>query len=129
MTSRLTEIIFDCRDLDRMVEFWSSALGYERHNTGEGWASIAAPGGEPSNDDVRNGAVPPLLAFVLVPEGKAAKNRVHVDVTPIDEEQDDEVGRLLALGASRADIGQRDTPWVVLNDPEGNEFCVMPRLT
>ena len=68
------------------------------------------------------------MAFVQVPEDKVAKNRVHVDVTPTDRTQADEVDRLLGLGASRVDIGQRDTPWVVLADPEGNEFCVMPEV-
>jgi Glyoxalase-like domain len=58
-----------------------------------------------------------------VPESKRVKNRLHLDFRPDD--QDLEVDRLLALGASRVDIGQGESPWVVLADPEGNEFCVL----
>jgi hypothetical protein len=60
-----------------------------------------------------------------VPEGKTVKNRLHLDVNPTDREQDDEVRRLLDLGARQADVGQGEASWVVLADPEGNEFCVL----
>jgi hypothetical protein len=66
-----------------------------------------------------------VLTFARVPEGKAIKNRLHLDVNPADREQDEEVSRLLALGARHADVGQGDVSWVVLADPEGNEFCVL----
>lgn len=65
----------------------------------------------------------PGLLFAHVPEGKQVKNRLHLDVRPDD--QDAEVERLIGLGASHSDIGQGDVPWVVLRDPEGNEFCVL----
>src|SRR5215207_680545 len=65
----------------------------------------------------------PGLLFVPVPEEKAAKNRLHPDFRPVD--QTAEVGRLLSLGARRVDVGQRDASWVVLADPEGNEFCIL----
>jgi hypothetical protein len=65
----------------------------------------------------------PGLLFFRVPEGKTVKNRLHLDLRPDD--QDLEVERLLALGASRVDIGQGEQSWVVLADPEGNEFCVL----
>jgi hypothetical protein len=71
------------------------------------------------------GPVPPTLSFVHVPEGKTAKNRLHLDLNPTDREQDEEVRRLLDLGARHADVGQGDESWVVLADPEGNEFCVL----
>ncbi len=58
-------------------------------------------------------------------EGKTVKNRLHLDVNPTDREQDEEVRRLLDLGAPHADVGQGDESWVVLADPEGNEFCVL----
>lgn len=58
-----------------------------------------------------------------VGEQKAGKNRVHFDLRPDD--QDAEVRRLEQLGASKIDIGQGDAPWVVMADPEGNEFCVL----
>jgi hypothetical protein len=61
-----------------------------------------------------------------LPEGKTVKNRLHLDVNPSDREQGEEVRRLLDLGARHADVGQRgDENWVVLADPEGNEFCVL----
>jgi hypothetical protein len=66
------------------------------------------------------------IAFNLVPEHKVVKNRVHLDITPYDRSQQEEVARLVSLGAREADIGQRDTRWVVMADPEGNEFCIMP---
>ena len=53
------------------------------------------------------------------------KNRIHIDVNPSDRDQAEEVERLLALGARHADVGQGDVSWVVLADPEGNEFCVL----
>jgi hypothetical protein len=72
------------------------------------------------------GPVPPTLTFAQVPEAKTVKNRLHLDLNPTDREQDDEVRRLLDLGARHADVGQTgDASWVVLADPEGNEFCVL----
>ena len=71
------------------------------------------------------GRVPPTLTFAHVPEGKTVKNRLHLDVSPTDWEEDDEVRRLLDLGARRADVGQGDESWAVFADPEGNEFCVV----
>ena len=65
----------------------------------------------------------PGLLFVPVPEEKAGKNRLHPDFRPVDQAA--EVERLLSLGARRADVGQRDASWVVLADPEGNEFCIL----
>ena len=74
----------------------------------------------------RRGPVPPVLTFAGVPVGKTRKNRLHLDVNPTDQEQDEEVRRLLGLGARHADVGQTgDESWVVLADPEGNEFCVL----
>ncbi len=71
----------------------------------------------PSEDEV------PGLLFLRVLDAKAAKNRLHFDFRPVDH--DDEVARLLELGATRIDIGQGDVSWAVLADPEGNEFCVL----
>ena len=67
------------------------------------------------------------LVFVPVSEKKSAKNRIHLDVSPVGCDRDDEVTRLVALGAHPVDVGQGDAPWVVLADPEGNEFCVLGR--
>jgi hypothetical protein len=69
--------------------------------------------------------VSPTLVFVAVPEAKTVKNRLHLDLRPVNGVHEAEVERLLVLGARRADVGQGDVPWVVLADPEGNEFCVL----
>ena len=69
----------------------------------------------------------PGMLFLAVDDAKAAKNRIHIDLRP-DDDQAVEVERLIALGASRVDVGQGDAPWVVLADPEGNEFCVLREL-
>jgi hypothetical protein len=128
MTSRITDVIIDCHALAPMAEFWCAAIGYETGHVGEGWLSIRPAGPEPSDDEWRSAGRAPAVAFVLVPEGKAVKNRVHLDITPVDCSQQDEVARLTGLGARQVDIGQQDTRWVVMADPEGNEFCVMPAL-
>jgi hypothetical protein len=128
MASRLTEVIIDCRDLGRVTGFWCAVLGYERANGGDGWVAIRPAGPKPSAEELVAAAQPPALAFVQVPEDKVTKNRVHIDVTPADRSQEDEVDRLVSLGACRVDIGQGTTPWVVMADPEGNEFCVMPAI-
>lgn len=68
-----------------------------------------------------------VLVFVPVPEVKTIKNRLHLDLAPrADDDQAAEVRRLLEMGATRVDVGQGDeVSWVVLADPEGNEFCVL----
>ena len=68
----------------------------------------------------------PSLYFVKVPEGKSGKNRVHLDLSPADRAQDEEIARLTALGASVASDRRPEVGWVILADPEGNEFCVEP---
>jgi hypothetical protein len=129
MSSRLTEVIFDCHNLEVMSDFWCRALNYERVHSGDGWIAIRAAEPELTEAMLMESAQSPALAFVLVNDEKIVKNRVHIDVTPIDRSQDDEVGRLVALGAKRINIGQSGTSWVVMADPEGNEFCVMESIT
>lgn len=130
MTSRFTELAIDCADPPGLARFWCAVLGYEvqAEDEDDGIVSIGCTpepgGGEPGNPD-RRGPVPPTLTFARVPEGKTVKNRVHLDLSPADREQGDEVARLLDLGARRADVGQGEQSWVVLLDPEGNEFCVL----
>jgi len=117
MGAVLREIIIDCNDPRRVAGFWSGALGWDVQDAdGYLWMSES---GEPFPDL--------LLVFVPVPEGKSVKNRVHLDVSPVGCDQDEEVARLISLGARRADVGQADAPWAVLADPEGNEFCVLRR--
>jgi predicted enzyme related to lactoylglutathione lyase len=117
MSAVLREIIIDCNDPERVATFWSGVLGWSvNQNAGGFWMSES---GAPFPDL--------LLVFVQVPEAKSGKNRLHLDVSPSGCDRDDEVERLLALGATRVDVGQGEQPWVVLADPEGNEFCVLGR--
>ncbi|WP_342748610.1 VOC family protein [Nonomuraea indica] len=83
----------------------------------------------PTVEEVRARQMPPTLLFVRVPEGKTVKNRLHLDVSPIDGSTDAEVARLLGLGAVKVDVGQGPgRSWVVMADPEGDEFCVLRTL-
>lgn len=108
-----------------MTSFWCAALGYERVHSGDGGIAIRGSGLDLTDAVLIESAQPPALAFVLVPEDQILKNRVHGYLTPIDCSQEDEVSRLVSVGAKRIDIGQIDTSWIVMADPEGNEFCVM----
>jgi hypothetical protein len=123
MTSKFTELAIDCADPHGLARFWCAVLGYEVQDDADGVVTIGSPA--VPEGKLRPGPVPPTLTFAQVPEGKAVKNRLHLDVNPTDTEQDEEVRRLLGLGARRADVGQGDESWVVLADPEGNEFCVL----
>lgn len=123
MTSKLTEVGVDCADPRGLARFWCSVLDYEVLAEDDEIVTIGPPGAADDRD--RPGPVPPTVTFARVPEAKTVKNRVHLDVSPTDREQDEEVRRLLDLGARHADVGQGDAPWVVLVDPEGNEFCVL----
>ncbi|HEY0493236.1 MAG TPA: VOC family protein [Candidatus Dormibacteraeota bacterium] len=116
MPLRWSNIVIDCEDPEKVARFWGRALELKLNgpHDGEWWLE---PGGD----------IPDVL-FLKVPESKSVKNRVHLDFRPGDQLA--EVERLLSLGARRVDIGQRDVPWVVMADPEGNEFCVLrPRPT
>ncbi|WP_405480022.1 VOC family protein [Streptomyces sp. NBC_00009] len=123
MTSKFTELAIDCADPDALARFWCSVLGYEVQDQEDGVVIIGSPAVPEGKD--RPGPVPPALTFARVPEGKVVKNRLHIDVNPADREQDEEVRRLLGLGARHVDVGQGDVSWVSLADPEGNEFCVL----
>jgi glyoxalase superfamily protein len=124
MTSKFTELAIDCADPAGLAAFWCSVLGYEVQETEDDFVSIGSPAVPEGKS--RPGPVPPLLTFARVPEGKVTKNRLHLDVNATDRDQDDEVCRLLELGATHAAVGQTgDESWVTLADPEGNEFCVL----
>jgi hypothetical protein len=112
---RVTEVVVDCADHGAVVTFWAAALGYARSDVNEQYVALVPPGPpEPGR--------PPLL-FQKVPEPKAVKNRVHLDLR--GEVMADEVARLVALGATvLAERSLGDFRWTVMADPEGNEFCV-----
>jgi hypothetical protein len=111
----LENVVFDAVDPRSLGRFWETALGTERlTDEPEGFETrLAVPGG-PVLD----------LCFQRVPEPPVGPERLHLDLRGA-EEQHEVVERLLALGASPADIGQGQVPWVVLADPAGNPFCVM----
>ena len=117
MALRLQCVAVDCHDSARVAEFWSQALGLPLHG----------PEGDDHEWWLEPGGDRPDLLFAEVPEGKAVKNRLHLDLRPDDQAV--EVARLEGLGARRIDIGQGDVTWVVMADPEGNEFCVLRALT
>jgi hypothetical protein len=123
VASKFTELAIDCADPRGLARFWCAVLGYEVQDEDDEIVTIGSPLVPEGKD--RRGPVPPALTFARVPEGKTAKNRLHIDVNPTDREQAEEVRRLLDLGARHADVGQGDVSWVVLADPEGNEFCVL----
>lgn len=116
----MVHLVIDATDMSRLAEFWAAALG---------WAVDADEPDEcvvwPAGFSYPDPAVLPLV-IVPVPEAKAVKNRVHLDLASASvQHQEDQVRRLRDLGAVPADVGQGEVPWVVLADPEGNEFCVL----
>ena len=121
MALRLQSITIDCANPAALADFWSKALGWPIGVGGddiEVWI-------ERELDDPRKTGFPDIL-FLKVPDEKIVKNRLHLDLRP--DNQEEEVARLESLGAKRIEIGQSDyseTTWVVMADPEGNEFCVL----
>ncbi len=116
MGNQWVNLIVDAEDPARLARWWAEALGYE--------ITYELP------DEIEIRRSPdqaPGLIFVPVPEAKKGKNRLHIDLRPDD--QDAEVERLVDMGARHVDVGQREQDgWVVLADPEGNEFCVLGPL-
>ena len=115
MASLVRHVTVDCADAHRLGSFWAEVLDSSLHaddKPGDPEALVEAGG--------------VVLLFVTVPEAKTVKNRVHLDVQPQDRTRDEEVDRLLAVGATLvADHRRADgTGWATLADPEGNEFCV-----
>ena len=115
----------DRTDPQRLADFWCQVLGYEVVPDADsveeldGSVEIGPPGQPPY------GPVPTLL-FQPVPDPTPGKRRLHLDLNATDRDQDAELSRLLALGATRADVGQgSEESWHVLADPEGNEFCLL----
>ncbi|MGW6392892.1 VOC family protein [Streptomyces sp. NPDC055103] len=127
MTSRFTELAVDCHDPEVLAAFWCEVLDFKVIDRNGDLIEIGS--WEPTAEEVRARQMPPTLCFDKVPEGKAGKNRLHLDISPIDCTTEEEVTRLLGLGATRVDVGQAaDASWVVMADPEGNEFCVLRTL-
>lgn len=121
MAIRIQCLCIDTPDPGKIAGFWEAALGWRRTFDRDDQVCLEPPEGSPED-----GIVPDLL-FLRVPESKASKNRLHLDLRPAD--QSAEVARLEALGARRVSVGQGDVSWVVMADPDGNEFDVLRPLT
>jgi uncharacterized protein YndB with AHSA1/START domain len=109
---QIGNVTFDCADVPRMVDFWTAALHYQKQAAGPDWGAAVDPN-----------TLGPRLYFQKVPEGKTAKNRVHLDINAADREA--EVKRLEGLGAKAVrTYNQHGETWTWMEDPEGNEFCL-----
>ena len=115
-TAALAAVVMDAADPQALAPFWEAATGRSVGFADERIVSLRHP------DDLL-----PDLELLHSDDPRSGKNRLHLDVAPAaDDDQDAEVARLVALGATPADVGQGDdVTWVVLADPEGNEFCVL----
>jgi hypothetical protein len=137
------QIVFDANDVPRLVAFWERALiGYQKQPPPPGfatWEDFARDRGIPEDQWDGWGALidtegkRPRIFFQRVPEGKTAKNRVHLDVNVGGDLKDDEriarvkeeADRIESLGATRQrEATERGEFWIVMQDPEGNEFCL-----
>ena len=119
MPAVISSIAIDALDPPLLARFWTQALGYRVLESNDADVISLAPADGTGPD----------IDIIAVPERKSVKNRLHMDLRSArGTTQEQEVERLLALGAVRADVGQGPgVDWVVLADPEGNEFCVLRR--
>jgi catechol 2,3-dioxygenase-like lactoylglutathione lyase family enzyme len=118
MASRISELVIDCRDPQRLAEFWCAVLGFTVLDIEDGAIEIGPP----------DGFGGPMPTLILSPstDPRTGKLPLHIDVNPTDRDQDAELERLLALGARPVDVGQTgEESWHCLADPEGNEFCLL----
>ncbi|MEV4017350.1 VOC family protein [Nonomuraea angiospora] len=116
-TGPIAAMVVDCADPRAMARFWAEAVDWTLHEVSDDHAQLRSAKG-----------VGPYLEFRRTPDVKTVWNRVHLDLLPHPvDDQAAEVARLQTLGATLADVGQGDVSWIVLADPEGNEFCVLGR--
>lgn len=119
MACRISELVIDCRDPERLAAFWCEVLGYIVLDHEDEDIEIGPEG-------AGFGGPQPTLIFSRVDEPTTGKLRLHIDVNATDRDQAAELDRLLAAGATPADVGQTgEESWHVLADPEGNEFCLL----
>lgn len=120
MVSRISHATIDCRDAYALSEWWKDVIGY---------TDVPGDPNEPGDEEcmILDPESGHRLLFIEVPDAKSVKNRLHLDLAPTNATRDEEVERVLGLGAGQlADLRRPDgTGWVVLTDPEGNEFCVL----
>src|SRR5512135_3349781 len=111
MENRIVSLVIDATEAELLAQFWAEVLGWQVVDRGNYGVSTGVDGG------------PFEIDFRFVPDGpKLAKNRLHLDLKPVNRDQAAELSRLVALGARQADVGQGDLNWVVLADPQGIEF-------
>jgi hypothetical protein len=121
VAARITELVLDARDPELLARFWCEVLGYVELQRDGDDIEIGPPG-------VGFGGPQPTIVLNRTDEPKTGKLRLHIDVNATDRDQAEELERLLAIGARRADVGQTGAEsWHVLADPEGNEFCLLRR--
>jgi predicted enzyme related to lactoylglutathione lyase len=114
-TGPVAAIVVDCADPEAMAAFWTVAVGWPVTGSGEDFAALRSATGQG-----------PFLELLKSGDPKQVKNRVHLDIAPFaDDDHAAESARLQALGAKLTDVGQADEPWVVLSDPDGQEFCLL----
>jgi hypothetical protein len=128
MALRWYTTVVDCHDVAAQGRWWADALSWKIIYEADDEVVVIPP----HLADETTPAIPweqvgPGLVFVRVPEAKALKNRLHLDLAPhTGDDRAAEIARLLAMGATRVDVGQSSSvTWDVLADPEGNEFCVL----
>jgi predicted enzyme related to lactoylglutathione lyase len=112
---KIAWLTIDSHDPEKLGGFWKEALDLEVVHEEEGEYALSGKGRMHSSWNI---------LFYKAPDKKEVKNRLHLDLIP-DTDKEAEAKRLEALGATRADIGQEDVTWIVMADPEGNEFCIL----
>lgn len=128
MSIRWYSVVVDCHDIKAQSRWWAEALDWRVVFESDDEVGVVPPHALDETRDIPLAERGPGLVFLTVPEGKAVKNRLHIDLAPLPGgDQEAEVRRLEALGARRVDVGQdpATATWVVMADPEGNEFCVL----
>ena len=128
MSVRWYSVVIDCKDVAALSRWWANVLDWRIVYAADDEVVLVPPYALDDASPVPVGERGPGLIFVRVPEGKSGKNRLHLDLAPLaGDDQAAEVRRLEDLGARQVDVGQdrEHTSWVVMADPEGNEFCVL----
>jgi catechol 2,3-dioxygenase-like lactoylglutathione lyase family enzyme len=126
MDVRWHSVVVDSKDAPTLARWWAQVLGWKVGYESEEEVVIAPA--EAFEEGASLSAHGPGLVFCPVPEQKSVKNRLHIDIAPPSQaNQQQIVSELEAIGATRVDVGQDDSSvtWVVMADPEGNEFCVL----
>jgi catechol 2,3-dioxygenase-like lactoylglutathione lyase family enzyme len=121
MACRISELVLDARDPERLAAFWCEVLGYVVLDRDEGSVEIGP-------EEAGFGGLQPTIVLSPTDAPKTGRLPLHIDVNATDRDQAAELERLLAIGAKPADVGQTGAEsWHVLADPEGNEFCLLRR--